>query len=60
MQKADWLTRTNPYRQAYMWDAYREGARAWWTDTMPEYRGNTRERAAFMRGWTAAAKDWPR
>jgi len=61
-EKAYWLTKANPYKQAYMWDAFREGARAWWaqdgSETYP-YISN-RERVAFWKGYMAAEKAWPR
>lgn len=58
-EKTDWLIKTNPYEQRYLWDAWREGARAFWTETMPEWRGNSRERAAFTKGYEAA-RIWDR
>lgn len=54
-EKAAWLSKANPYKQPYMWDAFREGARAFWAGTTPEWRGNSRERGAFNKGYQAAA-----
>jgi len=56
-EKAYWLTKVNPYKQRYLCDAFREGARAYWSKTMPEFRGNSRERAAFSNGYTAAQEE---
>lgn len=56
-QKADWIIKNNPYKQRYMWDAWREGVRAYWGSTMPEWRGNSRERGAFTESHTAAEKE---
>lgn len=57
-EKAYWITKTNPYKgtgnSRYLWDAWREGARAFWEGSIPEYRGNSRERAAFTKGYNAA------
>lgn len=61
-EKAAWLSKANPYKQRYLWDAWREGARAFWTGTIPEWHGNSRERAAFNKGFAAAeqaAEDRP-
>lgn len=58
LEKAYWLTKANPYQQAYMWDAFREGARAYWTGGTPTYRGiNSRERTAFNKGYEAARSE---
>jgi hypothetical protein len=54
-EKAYWLAKVNPYKQPYMQNAFREGARAFWTGTMPKWPGNSREKAAFNKGYEAAA-----
>ncbi len=57
-EKAYWLVKATPYKQEYMAASFREGARAFWRSTIPEWRGNSRERSAFTRGYEAAkAKD---
>jgi len=54
-EKYNWLVKTNPYKQRYLWDAWREGARTFWTGKSPETLGlNSRERAAFWKGYRAA------
>lgn len=55
-EKAAWITKNNPYKQKYLWDAWREGARAFWTGYTPEvHRLNSRERTtAFWKGYDAA------
>jgi hypothetical protein len=53
-EKAYWLAKANPYKQAYLADAFKQGARAYWANTTPEHPGNSRERAAFWRGYEAA------
>lgn len=53
-EKAAWLTKANPYKQPDLWDAFREGARAYWAGRTPEYRGNSRMRAAFNKGHQTA------
>lgn len=54
-EKTDWLIKTNPYKQRYLWDAWREGARAFWTGSIPAFNSfNSRERHAFWKGYNAA------
>jgi hypothetical protein len=54
-EKADWLLKANPYKQRYLWDAFREGARAFWAGQPVAINGfNSRERAAFWKGYAAA------
>jgi hypothetical protein len=56
-EKAYWLARVNPYKPPYLRDAFKEGARAFWTGRVPEYLGNSREVAAFWRGYKAAEEE---
>ncbi len=53
-EKAYWLVKVNPYKQQYMSDAFKDGARAFWTGTERKWLGNSRERAAFHKGYAAA------
>jgi hypothetical protein len=56
-EKADWLSKANPYKQQYLWDSFREGARLFWSGQPPATRTyllNSRERAAFWKGYDAA------
>jgi hypothetical protein len=53
-EKAAWLGKTIPYRQPYLRDAWRQGARAFWSGHTPDFIGNSRERAAFWKGYDAA------
>jgi hypothetical protein len=56
-EKADWLSKANTYKQKYLWDAFREGARLFWSGEPPATRTyllNSRERRAFWKGYEAA------
>lgn len=60
-QKAEWIIKTNPYKgtagSRYLWDAWREGARAYWAGRGTDVHGlNSRERAAYWKGYDAAGE----
>jgi hypothetical protein len=57
-EKAAWLQKANPYKQKYLWDAFREGARAYWAGLGTDVHGlNSRERAAYWKGYDAAGEE---
>lgn len=56
-KRAQWLQRANPYKQKYLADAFRSGARAYWAGQGVELHNfNRPEKAAFWAGYDAAAE----
>jgi hypothetical protein len=57
-EKAYWLSRANPYKREYLRDAFKLGARQFWSGRTVEINYlNAQERAAFWKGYAAAEEE---
>lgn len=57
-EKAYWLVKANPYKREHLRDAFKQGARQFWSGRMVEINAyNNQERVAFWKGYTAAEEE---